>query len=139
MKKAAIKRKKLIAGIVAGKTQKQAAIDAGYSKKTAETQASQILKEPQVKSNLEKALDKAGLTDKRLADKHIELLDAQKTVSAVSGKDAGAGTVDFVDVPDYQTQARALDMAYKLKGGYVEKHEMTHKGKIRLITNVRND
>lgn len=59
MAKADQKRDKFVRGIISGKTQKQSAIDAGYSPKTAESQASQILKHPKVKAALAKARTKA--------------------------------------------------------------------------------
>lgn len=63
-------------------------------------------------------MDHMGLSDTRLISKLDELVDAKRTVSAISGKDANAGTVDFIDVPDYQTQVKALDIALKLKKKY---------------------
>jgi hypothetical protein len=60
-------------------------------------------------------MDQTGLTDERLSGKLQDLLEAQRTVSAVGGKDANAGTVDFVDVPDNPVQLKALEIALKLK------------------------
>ena len=119
------RKRKLVKGVVAGKTQKQAAIDAGYSPKTAESQASVILKDSKVIASLHEMMESAGLSNKRLLEKHVELLEAKKTVSAISGNEANAGTVDFIDVPDYQIQFKALDASYKLKGAYVEKKEIS--------------
>jgi hypothetical protein len=125
VEKIAPRKKKLIKGISEGKTQRQAAIDAGYSPKTADSQASQILKEPKVIATIQDMMDKAGLSNEKLLEKHVELLNATKTISCVSGKEAGSGSVDFVDVPDYQTQFKALEASYKLKGAFVEKKEVT--------------
>lgn len=136
MKKSEIRRKKLIRGIVAGKTQLQAAIDAGYAKKQAGSQASQILKKPQVKSQLYAALDRAGLSDSTLAKKILEWINAQKTVSAIAGTDAGAGTVDFVDVPDYTTQVKAGEMICKMRGHFAEKIEHEIIGNMSININV---
>jgi hypothetical protein len=72
-------------------------------------------------------MSKHGLDDVSLPKKHADLLDATKTVSAVSGRDAGADSVDFVDVPDWQARAKGLEMAYKLKGAFTEKREVTGK------------
>lgn len=63
-------------------------------------------------------MESMGLTDKRLYSKLDELIEAKRTVSAISGRKANAGTVDFVDVPDYQTQVKAIDIALKLKAKY---------------------
>lgn len=57
------------------------------------------------------------LPDEKLAAKHDELLFAKKVVSAkIVGKDANEQTDDFIEVDDYQTQIKALDLAYKVKG-----------------------
>jgi DNA-binding CsgD family transcriptional regulator len=130
------KETKLINKIASGKTKRQAGLESGYSPKSVSAIVSQNLKKTKIQTALQKALEKAGLNDTRLAKKHVELLDANKTVSAVCGKDAGAGSVDFVDVPDYQVQCKALDMAYKLKGGYIEKVEMEHKGEVAHVVQV---
>lgn len=99
-----IKQKKLVKGIVAGKSQKDAAKDAGLN----EQYASDILKKPEVKASLQELMEAAGLSDDVLLSKHKELLNAKRE-----------------DVPDYQTQKSALEMAYKLKGAFVEKKEVT--------------
>ena len=56
------RQKAFVAGLVRGKTQKQAAIDAGYSPKSAETDASRLLRNAKVSAYLEKAQTKAGVT-----------------------------------------------------------------------------
>jgi len=124
---------RLIKKLAAGKPKRKAAISVGTPPKGAAVYVSRKLKDANFQDAFQKELEKAGLADSRLAIKHAELLDAQKTVSTVSGKDAGAGTIDFVDVPDYQTQAKALDMAYKVKGKYVEKHEQVGPLTVEIV------
>lgn len=115
------KQRKLVKGMVAGKPQGEAAKAAGLN----ESYASQVLKTPKLKLAIADLMDKVGLSDDKLLEKHKQLLEAQKVVSAVGGKDAGAGSVDFIEVPDHPVQAKALEMAYKLKGKFVEKQEVT--------------
>lgn len=124
------KQRKLIKGIAEGKTQKKAAIDAGYSEKSAESIASQELNKTQVKATLQDLMEHMGLSDGALLVKHKELLNAQKQLSGV--KDANDGSIEFVEVPDHQVQAKALEMAYKLKGAFVEKIDATVKGEIKI-------
>lgn len=121
---------KLVRKLATGMKKQAAGIAAGFPPKSAHVRVSEKVKNRKFQSALMKAINKAGLTDRRLAKKHAELLDAQKTVSTVSGKDASSGSVDFVDVPDHQVQVKALDLAYKLKGAYVEKVEVAHSGNI---------
>ena len=115
------KQRLLIKGVADGKTQKAAAKAAGVS----ETYASGVLKKPEVVATIQNLMAKHGLDDSSLLKKHAELLEACKTVSTVSGKDAGSDSVDFVDVPDWQARAKGLEMAYKLKGSFApEKREL---------------
>jgi len=102
------RKRKLLKGIVDGKTQRQAAIDAGYSPKTADSQASQILKDVKVSASLQDMMDAAGLSNETLLAKHVELLHAKRD-----------------DAPDYQVQFKALEACYKLKSAFVERKEIT--------------
>ena len=129
--KLTIKQKKLVKGIVAGKTQRQAAKEAGLN----ESYASNILKEPHIVLKIQDLMEGMGLSDAVLLIKHRELLNAQKQISGV--KDADGGSVEFIEVPDYQTQIKALESAYKLKGAYVEKKEITGPGGTNLFTNIQ--
>jgi hypothetical protein len=133
--KLTMKQRKLVQGVAVGKTQKQAAIDAGYSPKTAQSIASQELNKANVIVALTDLMDNMGLSDAALLIKHRELLNAQKQISGVKDKSgdpmaADAGSLEFVEVPDYPVQAKALEMAYKLKGKFVEKQEVKHSGEI---------
>lgn len=81
-----------------------------------------------------KELEKCGMTFQFAALKHKELMEANKTVSCVAGKDAGAGTVDFVDVPDWSARAKGLDMYYSVRGAYAAKKlDATIRGDVSLI------
>lgn len=119
--------RKLVKGISEGKRANAAAKDAGLNPKYAYG----VLKEPHVKDALAKLMDRVGLSDTKVFQAHAEMLKANRAVSAVTGKDAGAGTVDFIDVPDWQARGKAIDMAHKIKGRYVEKVE--HSGVIRTV------
>lgn len=45
-----------------------------------------------------------------------EGLEANKTISAIGGKEANGGTVDFIDVPDHKTRKDYHDKLGKLLG-----------------------
>jgi hypothetical protein len=126
------KQRKLVQGIAQGKSQRQAAKAAGMDS----TYASKVLKKPQVSATLQELMEKSGLGNSVLLSKHRELLNASRTVSAISGKDANAGTVDFIEVPDSPVQVKALDLAYKLRGAYIDKLEIS--GEIRYHRVVSN-
>ena len=123
-KKLTLKQRKLIKARAEGKTLQQAGEIAGYSPRTAESQACVELKKPQVVEAFNSILDRIGLTDERLATKINDLMDCKKAVSCVSQKDAGPGSVDFVDVDDNSTQLGAAKLAAQLKGHLIEKKEI---------------
>ena len=102
---------KIALGLLEGKTQEQALMDAGYSPASARN-PSEILENPVIKKTFYEILEKAGLSDMYVAGKHRELMDATRKQ-------------DSVDVPDYMARARGLDMYYKIRGRYIEKQEIS--------------
>lgn len=66
-------------------------------------------------------MEKAGLGLDRGLKKLDELLECTRPISCIKGKDADGGTVDFVDVPDNPSQAKALDMLFTLGDYYPDK------------------
>mgnify|MGYP000877180121 FL=1 len=85
----------------------------------------------------EQRLRRAGLSRTYYMKKLKDLCEATKPVSCVSGKDAGAGSVDFIDVPDNQTQLGAIRTIIDLYGDKAAlKQDVKHEGNIEiLITN----
>ena len=71
-------------------------------------------------------LEEAGITDKLLQQKILEGLDANRTVSAMNtGKNAGADSNDFIDVPDFMARHKYLETALKLKQRLIERKDIT--------------
>jgi len=133
----ALRRKAILAAAIAGENIRDAAIATGLSPKTAGSQASMILREPQVIKSFQDLLDEVVPND-RLTKKYGELMEATKVISAniMVGdgmKDAHSMTKDFIDVPDYPTQLRAADSVSKLKGLIVEKHDFDGLKPIILV------
>ena len=115
-KKLTIKEAKLVKAKIQGKTHKEAYKEAGYSLSKSEhsnvSNTDKILNKPHVKEAFNKALEKANITEERLAIKLSEGLDATKAV--VMGKES---TESFVDVqPDYAIRHKYLETALKVKG-----------------------
>lgn len=103
----------LIKGIAEGKTQKEAAKLAGLN----ESYASQVLNTPKLKIALVDLMDKMGLSDDVLLAKHKELLNATRKINDE-------------EIPEYQIQAKALEMGYKLKSAFVEKSDVNLSGTV---------
>lgn len=125
-KKLTSKQRKIVKAVSEGKTQRQAAKIADAS----ETYVSEILKKPEVIETLNEMMKKHGLDDASLLSVHAEMIQATKVISAIGGKDAGASSVDFIDVPDWQARAKGLEMAYRMKGAFIDKQEIKHSGGI---------
>jgi len=136
-----VRERKFIKNLAHGMFQKDAAIKAGYSPGTAEALASRKIKEPQVVTAMQQALEKHGISDDRLADVIKNGIDANKVISAnvisengEGMKDANSMTKDFVEVPDWQSRHRFVDTALKLKNSYpAEQVEHTGQVDIRSI------
>ena len=105
-----IKQRKLMKYHLEGHTIKDAAIMAGYSKYSAYTHGSRVLKRLYECGAVNEWLEILGLSDQCLAMKIIEGLDAKKA----------DGT------PDYAVRYRYIEMALKLRGAFVEKTNVEH-------------
>jgi hypothetical protein len=130
---AALRRKKIIKAITEGKTHKQAGIDAGLSQKTAPAQVTAILKEPEVQLTFRTAMERLGLNDEYFARKHAELMNIKRYLPARGtdpGSDAAPG---YIEVPDGVALAKGLDIAHKLSGRYVDKHEHEVKRPLQIV------
>jgi hypothetical protein len=135
------RRKKIIKDILAGKTNQEAGIAAGFSPKTAAQQVSQTLRNPIIQNALLAEMEKIGMDDAFFAQQHRELILGTKIISATiivpgSGsdlQDAGSMSKDFIEVPDLQAKAKGLEMAYKLTGRFTEKHEVDVKRPVNII------
>ena len=103
----------------------QALMKAGYSSWSAR-KAGRITTTKQWKDLIEEFMPDEGL-----ADKHRQLLNQKKQISArITNANAGIDTMDFIEVDDAAVQVKALEMAYKLKGRFIEKVE--HSGGIAV-------
>src|SRR5262249_46881572 len=109
-----IRQRKFIAGRVEGKSQHQAAIDAGVPPGGADSFARRALKKEQIQNAFQELLDRAGLSEETIAQVHAENLKATKVV-AVRWRD-GDPDPDVVERPDYPTRQRAVNDAWRLHG-----------------------
>ena len=141
------KEKKYLKERAKGKSYRKAAIAAGVSKST----ATRAERDPRIKSEMARALERVGCTSDKIAQVVHRNLDASKVISANiikkgkeandrdGMKDADENTKDFVEVPDGAVQLKATELAGKFRGDFVERKEIEHKGLVRIITNVEDD
>jgi len=105
-----VRQRKFAKGLLECKTQKQAALDANVPPASAETWASKEVRNPKFLSEFHKILDLKGLSEEKLAQIHVENLEATKTIVAThDGK-----ITDQLKVPDYPARQRAVDSGWDL-------------------------
>jgi hypothetical protein len=115
MDRLTVKERKFISGILAGKTQKEAAGIAGLN----ENYAGALLKTEKVQTAFQAILDEAGLTDKALAEKLRSLIDAKETrFFQKDGK-----VIETREVEAIETQRKTTEFVAKLKGHLIERVE----------------
>lgn len=98
-----IKQRKLVAGVAAGLPRRTAAIQAGYSERSAHAVAHETLNNPEVLRTLNEIMQDNGISDSYIAYKLIELAEAETNGN-----------------PHWPARARALDMMLKVKGYYAQ-------------------
>lgn len=96
-----IKQRKLIAGVASGLPKRSAAIQAGYSEKSAHAIANETLNNPEVLKSLHEIMEEQGISDTYITSKLTALAEAE-----TNGQ------------PHWPARARALDMMLKVKGSY---------------------
>jgi hypothetical protein len=123
------REKRLLAILPEAKDLNKALIEAGYSETTANKAAKRTVNQLVGNcrnSGMTDALEKVGINQEFIAQKHMEGLEAYKVVSAqIIEKGAGAADKDFVEVPDFPARHKHLDTIHKLRGDFTEKVEVT--------------
>ena len=115
------RRMKIVSAAIQGQSITQAAIDAGYSPKTADKQASAILANDRVKESFARILEESGLTENFLAAKVSELVNAKTTIYA---QREGVFT-DERTLPALETQRKTLELVCRIRGYLQETNTST--------------
>lgn len=120
-----IRERRFVKGLAAGLTPVEAMRRAGYSETTALKAGSVKARDNRIMSFIQRAMERQGITDEKLAVKLNEGLDSTKVISANIMAQDGEGmadahgtTKDFVEVPDFATRHKYLDTALKLGNHY---------------------
>jgi len=73
-----------------------------------------------------------GLTPEMYFQQLKDGLEANRTISTISGKEANGGTVDFIDVPDHKTRKDYHDKLGKLLGYEVASNSVLAVDKLQI-------
>jgi hypothetical protein len=109
-----VRQRKFAAELAQGKTQRQAAIEAGVPPGGASAFAQRALKSAHFQETFEQMLDRVGLSEQRLAEIHLENTQATKVVAvarSISGE-----VKEIVERPDYSTRQKAVADGWRLRG-----------------------
>lgn len=131
MAKPTLKQQKFVEGLVAGKSMRQAALDAGYSESVADNARTEILEHlgtQKLVKSLADVLEEKGIDNEFISDKLKEGMSAKR--QSITG--------DWYD--DYATRHKYLETAIKIKGELIEKTDITSGGKpIPILGGLTNE
>ncbi|TMQ28008.1 MAG: hypothetical protein E6K65_13160 [Nitrospirae bacterium] len=114
------RERRFVKGVVEGKPLTQAAKDAGYATSTAEKKSYAILQRPLVKSEMTKALERAGVTLVHIVQPIADALTATRSYI-----DPKSGLLIETSVPDHKIRLEASRDAVALFGGIPKVGEAT--------------
>lgn len=127
------KQRKMVKGLLKGKTIEAAALDAGYSKQAPRQTGFNSLQS--IKEKMPELMDRIGMTDEALLTKYLQPgLDATETKASVFE----GGFVYSKPLVAWGPRLNALDIAFNLKGSYAPKFDPKNLPlmPIQIITNV---
>lgn len=117
-----LRAKKVAAAMLAGKTRKQALLEAGYSLWAAKN-GLPIVSTPLFKKTYHEILEAAGVTDEACAVVIKDAMAAEKM--EICGK-------EIEKVPDHPVRLKAIGERHRLLGMYIDKMEVTVKPLVKL-------
>lgn len=120
-----IRQRKYAKSRIDGKTQAQAARDAGYKESVALKAGDKIEKKAAVQNLFKDLVDKAGLTDQKLARRLNEGVDAKETKFFLMPTPNGLKKIVTRSVVHHSERRAHLEIALKVKGHLINKTEIT--------------
>ena len=125
------RERRLVQGVLSGQPVNHAARAAGYSPSSAASNSYVILNRPRVKSFLTEALERAGLTEDRLAAPLLDALGARVRI-------INPRTMDAIetDLPDHTARLAAVDRIAALYGCVPKRVELPDSPMPNLIVNI---
>ncbi|WP_426429078.1 terminase small subunit [Staphylococcus equorum] len=130
--------------IINGCNGKQAAITAGYSKKSAEALASRMLRNVKVSEYIAKRTKEAEKS--RLMDVE-EALALSASIARGEAQEAYSKRYDhlkdkvekettYTMTPDFEERQRSIDHILKVHGAYLDKKEIDVKGAVQFVDDI---
>ena len=133
--KPTVKQRKYVQGLVAGKSKKRAAIDAGYAESVGHNAKQKLDAKPGVQKLFTHLLAEAGATDELLAQRIFEGLNAWETKFATFEGEI----TDSDEVISFSERREMAELVLKLKGYLIEKHELRMVKTLEEILEASNE
>jgi hypothetical protein len=130
------REQKAVAGLLEGKSQTQAMIDAGYSQCMAQKQQKKVFGRERVKNTLVAAMESLGIDVERLSGVIRDGLGANRLIFYKSSGEP-------ISIPDHAIRHKFLQTALELRGDFPGKEERqvteTYEEKIFRIRGIARD
>jgi len=127
-----VKQRRYVEGRVAGKSKRKAALDAGYSQAVADNTKDKLDEKPAVKRLFATLMTQAGATDELLAQRIYEGLHAKSVMRETLHAEREV-LVDFAE------RREMVELALKLKGHLIDKHELRMVRTLEEILEASNE
>lgn len=120
----------------------QSAIEAGYSKKYANTNASKLLQNTTIKSYIDEQLE--VLKNERVADQQevleylTSIVRGEQTEQTLRGVGEGAQEIDNIDV-SAKDRIKAAELLGKRYGIWTDKQEIELSGGVQFVDDIETD
>lgn len=124
-----LRARKVAAGLLAGKTRKQALLDAGYAPSTAAC-GRPVVQNPIFQQTYKEILDKAGATDELSGIVIAEAMRAER-------REFDGEVLD--KVPDHNVRLKAVAERHKVLSYYVDRVELEVKPRVSLDSDDDDD
>ena len=128
-----VRQRRFIVGLAEGKTQRQAAVEAGVPAGGADSFAQRTLKDRNFQETFAAMLDRVGLSEERIIRALLESFEATKVV-ATATRDGRVTHV--VEHPDYSVRQRAVQLALDLCGRRRPSEPVEQRPRVELHMNL---
>ena len=128
-----VRQRLFVAGLAEGKTQREAAVEAGVPAGGADSFAQRTLKNRNVQETFAAMLDRVGLSEEMIIRVMVENLQATKVISTIVNDGQITGVLVY---PDYSVRQRAAQIALDLYGRRRPSEPVEQRPRVELHLNL---
>ncbi|MFM1581223.1 terminase small subunit [Helcococcus bovis] len=137
-KKITLKQQKFIDEYIISGNASDAARKAGYSKKTAGVIGEENLKKPYLREEIEKRLKEINDAKILTIEEAMQITTkiARGEPRTIIKKDVNGEEYQDIEYPSYNDMNKATEHFYKIKGQFLERQEVEHKGSVQFVDDI---